>query len=532
MAGFRRPEIPRDQMVLWSQRLEDAIPADHPVRQVDALLKSEAFGSTFREWERDYVLLEGKPPYHPRDLSGLYIYGTLNRLRSSRQLESACWNRLDVIWLMSGQRPDHSTVAAFVKDHGKSLRKLFRDVLQVAVRAGLVKLEHVAIDGTKIEADAGKGSVHKGETITRELARVDAQVAALEQEWAENEARETSLFGGAVPWSPPAKSTMAERLSQLKRQQERLSEALASIARHQEEHAVGPSPKAIASVTDPSSRVMPDKEGKSKPNYNGQIATDTTASVIVAEDVNDRADDSGQMTPMLEQVEVNCGSSPQEASADSQYNTGPELEKLERSGVVGYLPDNGKPSECPREDTPSAQAVLAAQAGTVLTDAQWEALPKDGEGRITKAAFRYDAESDAYVCPMGQVLTFVRNSQDRKKWGLAIRAQYGSCSVCATCPRAGMCCRDPSKGRTISRDQYEGYRERMRDRLKTPEGRSRYRLRGPTVEPRFGYIKRGLGVRRFLHRGLEAVRTEWSLICTAVNVGILLRHWPEVARWV
>jgi hypothetical protein len=453
----------------------------------------------------------------------------LNRLRSSRQLESACWNRLDVIWLLSGQRPDHSTIAAFVKDHGPSLRKLFRDALRVSVRAGLVKLEHVAIDGTKIEADAGKGSVHRSEAIAQELARVDEQVAALEREWSENEARETSLFGDQAPWAPPAKGTQSERLSALKRQQERLAAALASIARHQSEHVSGQPPKPIASVTDPSSRVMPDKEGKSKPNYNGQIATDTTAGVIVAEAVNDRTDDGGQMTPMLEEVAANCGSLPQEVSADSQYNTGPELEKLEGSGVVGYLPDHGTVSECPRADTPSAQAVSAAQAGAVLTDAEWDALPKDGKGRITKAAFRYDAESDTYVCPMGQVLTFVRNSQDRKKWGLAIRAQYGNGSDCPTCPRAVMCCRDPSKGRTVSRDQYEGHRERLRDRMKTAVGRSRYRLRRQTVEPRFGHIKRNLGVRRFLHRGLQAVRTEWSLACTAVNVGILLRHWPKVA---
>ena len=82
----------------------------------------------------------------------------------------------------------------------------------------------------------------------------------------------------------------------------------------------------------------------------------------------------------------------------------------------------------------------------------------------------------------------------------------------------------------INRDQYEEHRERMRARMKSPHGRDRYRLRGQTVEPRFGYIKRGLGFRRFLRRGLEAVRTEWSLLCTAVNVGILLRHWPEVMK--
>jgi len=92
-----------------------------------------------------------------------------------------------------------------------------------------------------------------------------------------------------------------------------------------------------------------------------------------------------------------------------------------------------------------------------------------------------------------------------------------------------MCCAKPPQSRTINRDQYEEYRERLRARMKTERGRSRYRVRGPLIEPRFGHIKRGLGVRRFMRRGLEAVRTEWSMICTAVNMGILLRHWSEVS---
>ncbi len=165
MAGFRKPELPREQMVLWSHRLEEAIPVDHPVRQVAYLLESDAFRATFRQWAGEYDLLEGQPPYHPRDLTGLYIYGMLNRLRSSRQLEAACWNRLDVIWLMSGQHPDHSTIAAFVKQHGKYLQRVFRDTVRAAVQSGLVKLEHVSVDGTRIEADAGRGSVRSEGTL-------------------------------------------------------------------------------------------------------------------------------------------------------------------------------------------------------------------------------------------------------------------------------------------------------------------------------------------------------------------------------
>jgi transposase len=530
MAGFRKPEVPRNQLTLWSAKLDDALPADHPVRHVAYLLEGEPFATTFGEWTQDYVLLEGQPPYHPRDLTGLYLYGMLNRIRSSRQLESACWNRLDVIWLMSGQHPDHSTIAEFVDRHGRRLRRLFREVVQVGIRAGLVKLEHVSIDGTKIEADAGKQSVHSEKTLAELLGRVDERIAVLEQEWSENEARESRLFGEQVPWTPGREGTAAQRLARLKREQERLKEALSAIKRRRQEQVRGSAPKAIASVTDPASRVMPDKEGKSKPNYNAQVAVEVTAGMVVAHAVNDRAEDSGQMTPMLKQVGENCGALPEEASADSQYHTGPELASLEQMGVKGFLPAHGERSAASPAEGPAAQALAAAQGGAVLTDEQWEALPKDGEGRIDKAAFRYQAEADVYRCPMGQELRYLRSSRDAKQWGVAVRSQYGGCPACARCPRARQCCRDPAKGRTINRDQYEAYRERMAARMNSAEGRSRYRLRGQTVEPRIGLIKGGLGIRRFLRRGLERVGTEWSLICTTLNMGILLRHWPAVEK--
>jgi len=250
MSGFRKPEVPPEQLVLWSRRLDDAIPEDHPVRQVEWLLRSEAFAATFRDWEQQYVLVEGKPPYHPRDLAGLYLYGMMNRIRSSRQLEGACWNRLDVIWLMSGQQPDHSTIADFVKNHGTRLRKMFRDVLKVACRAELVKLEHVSIDGSKVEADAGKGSVHRQATIADELRKVDEQIAALEAEWEANESREATLWGKRPPWCPLPKGSPGKRQSALQRQRQLLEEALKEI--RQREQDAQSTVQPIASVTDPN----------------------------------------------------------------------------------------------------------------------------------------------------------------------------------------------------------------------------------------------------------------------------------------
>lgn len=177
--------------------------------------------------------------------------------------------------------------------------------------------------------------------------------------------------------------------------------------------------------------------------------------------------------------------------------------------------------------SPAVEAVEKAHRGAVLTDDEWSALPKDGN-LIRKAAFRYDGKADVYVCPAGERLTFFRSTKDLRNWGVAHCRQYGRCQTCATCAHASLCCRTPAKGRTIKRDQYEAHQERMRRRMKEEPSRARYALRKQTVEPRIGEIKHIRGVRRFLHRGLDAVRHEWTLVCMSVNIGILLRHWEEV----
>ncbi len=516
-------------MVLWERRLEDAVPDDHQVRHLEVLLGSAAFADTFREMEQRYVLNRGKPPYHPRSLAALYLYGMLHRLRSSRRLEDACHARLDVIWLMRGQTPDHSTIADFVGKHDKALRKLFRDTLRVLIGADLVKLSHVAIDGSKVEADAGKKSVRGEEKIRSWQAHLDEKIAVLEREWADNEKREADLFGQSNPWTNASGKDGGKALARLKRKREKLRRALARIERRQEAH-VGSKPlKRIASTTDPDSRSMKDKEGRSKPNFNTQVGVDDTCGAIVAADVNDEPDDSGQLTPMVEQVVANCGDKPRSVSADSQYNTGSDLSAMEARRIDCYVPDAGQNSEAGPPSEAAQEALALVGEGRVLTESQWEALPRNNQGLIDKSAFVYDRARDAFRCPAGRTLVFLRTSQDKKKWGTAERRQYGGCAACVGCAHAELCCRNPAKGRLISRDQYEAHRERLRLRMSTEAGREIYKRRKHTVEPRIGHIKHNLGVRRFLRRGLEKVTTEWMMVCTTVNLGILLRHWDAVA---
>jgi hypothetical protein len=254
--------------------------------------------------------------------------------------------------------------------------------------------------------------------------------------------------------------------------------------------------------------------------------------MVVATQVNDQPNDMGQLSPMLEEVRTQCGRLPQEVSADSGYTTGPELAAVEAMGVVSYLPDAGERSDGARPDPEETvtKAIEAARRGRTLTEEEQAALPVGKNEKLDRSWFTYDEESDTYRCPTGQELVFLRTSENRTKGGVVVRRQYGGCAACADCPLAPKCCSNPKKGRTINRDQYEEHRERLRARMKSESGRRRYSRRRETVEPRIGWAKRGLGVRRFMRRGLEAVTTEWSVVCTAMNVSILLRNWEAVQR--
>jgi hypothetical protein len=454
----------------------------------------------------------------------------LHQIRSSRRLEEACHSRLDVIWLMRGQTPDHSTIADFVGKHGKSLRKIFRDALRVLIEANLITLSHVSIDGSKVEADAGKNSVRSEEKIRSWQLHLDEKIATLEQEWVENERRESNLFGQGNPWTSASGKKAKQVLAQLKRKQAKLQQALARIERRQEAHVGSKPPKRIASTTDADSRSMKDKEGRSKPNYNTQVAVDETCGAIVAADVNDATDDSGQLTPMVEQVIDNCGDTPSAVSADSQYNTGPELAAMEEKRIDCYLPDSGRNSEAASSPEATREALSQVREGRSLSESQWSALPRNNNKLLDRSTFVYDASKDEYRCPAGQVLVFLRVSQDKKKWGTAHRRQYGGCAACAGCVHAKSCCKNPEKGRLISHDQYEDHRARLRHRMGTESGREIYKRRKCIVEPRIGHIKHNLGVRRFMRRGIEKVQTEWALVCAAVNVGILLSRWEATVK--
>lgn len=529
MSGFREPTIPRDQITLWQATLDDAVPADHPVRLLDALFASKQLRPVFADWEARYDLKRGKPPYHPRVLAALYVYGMLNRLRSSRQLELACHNRIDILWLVSGMRPDHSTIAQFVADHKSQIAALFRRVVGVGIKAGLIAMEHCAIDGTTIEADAGRGSVQTRDRIVRKCQEIDERIVALEAEFNANDRREELLVGADDSWLDDEPMHGDTRLLRARQKKTRLLRALEVIQVRQDapRHPEKEPPNPITSITDPESRVMKDKkDGRFRPNYNAQMAVDTKANMVIAADLSDAATDGGLSVPMLRRVEAECGRLPKEASFDSGYHGARQLEALEALPVDVYLANQ----EMGVLNKNARAAIQVVAEGKTLSFEQLDDLPTAQHDRFHRLAFVYDGDSDRFRCPAGHHLTQARKSNRSDQFGPTSRTWYRPIAgTCATCPLAPRCCGNATKGREVSRTEFDPLIEKMQKKLASEEGAKRYALRGRTVEPRFGECKAVLGVRRFLRRGLENVRAEWQAVLIAINVGVLLRRWKDVA---
>jgi transposase len=446
---FRRWEA--DQGELFPGSMRDAVPANHLVHFVRRVVLEDLDLS--KVYAR-YAKTKGQPPYDPRLMVALLLYAYCRGIYSSRRIEIACEERLDFRALVGSERPDHTTICQFRKDHWEALSELFVQVLQLCRDGGMAKLGHVSLDGTKVQANASK---HAAMSYER-MKEAEPELAKKVQEWKEqcdrtddSEDREhgEGRRGDEVPEHvkqavhklAKVKSARAMLEGQAKEKAEQLAAERAAKEEATGEKPRGRVPRALdgepddraqVNFTDPESRIMKTKDGYEQA-YNAQAAVDAADQVIVAADVGAQQNDGETLVATLEQIAANTGAKPEQVSADAGY--------------------------CSEEN-------LAALAERAI---------------------------DAYVATG--------------------RQKHGDAS-----PTGG---EEKKQGPLASA---------MREKLRAGGWGSPYRLRKQTVEPVFGQIKEARGFRRFLHRGLAAVRAEWRLVCTAHNLLKLAAH--EVAKRV
>jgi len=519
--------------VLFSPTLDAVILPDHPVRLFDEILRQ----LDWRAWESQYVQVYGQPPIHPRIVASAILYGLSVGIRSSRQLERACGVALDFLWLVEGHTIDHSTFCNFRVRFAKELKQTFAQIGRLAMRMGVVRLNQIALDGTCVRASNNAANRATAEHIEKCIQELEPRIEKMLEEAKQADQKDGDLFGeSGTP------NRLPRELADLKRRQDQLKKALerakreeaarkqkaarkaqeppevADVAKEEEEKEPKEDKKKFLAVplADVEAPTRPDKAGNHGPNHTPVASVDVGSGIIVSEDVLPNANESSAVIPAIEQVRENLGQAPQAVLADSGLNSGPVLQEVAEQQVEAYIPFGS------RKDTADNPARREALDRPVPAE-QWDKLPLDGSTkRLGRPAFVYDAQRDCYWCPMGQAMGFERIVHCSRRKGVVTCRRYRG-DACGQCPLKGQCLGKKSNSRFIDRDEYEPYREAMDARLRTEDGKKVYGQRAPWIEGTFGYIESTVGVRQFLLRGLEKVRTEWRWICTAVNVAKLVR---------
>ena len=425
-----------DEVWLLPPSVCDFVPAGHPAHLVRDLVSEELDLSTIMG---AYTEVKGYPPYHPGMMVALLLYAYSRGVYSSRRIARACEERLDFQAVTALNQPDFRTISEFRRRHLDALGGLFVQVLALCRKAGLAALGHVAVDGTKIKANASK---HKAMSYARMVA-AEAELAREVAEWlaraqaedaAEDAAHGTRRGDETPDWMRDKQARLARiRAANAELEAEARQKQAAKRPPAGEpdgtpgrgpgrkpQHPPGvPKPDAQRNFTDPESRIMLGRDGFIQ-GYNAQAAVDADAQIIVAHRLSDNGSDQDALLPLLDATAANTGQMPDEVSADAGFCSRANLEGLIERTVRGYV----------------------------------------ATGRASR-------------------------------------------------PGSG------SKGGALV--------QTMRARIKRGGYRSRYRLRKYTVEPVFGQIKQARGFRQFLLRGINKVKSEWAMICTAHNLAKLTR---------
>jgi transposase len=502
MSYWARSPMPRDQLVLFSTTLDDRIAPDHPVRVYAELLD----GVDWSVWEAQYHGRQGQPPIHPKVLAGVWLYALWRGIRSSRKVEYMVQHSVDFLWLASGHTPDHSTLSSFRTKFAGPLKQLHKDIVGVALEAGLAKLVDMGLDGTRVLAGNSRYATWTAASIARAIAELSAEFARLLEESRLSDTHDDG-YGSDPGALPPELAGLDVRRRKLAEVQERLAEA--DAVRKKE----GVKSPAQIPKHDPDAKVLPNKTGGYAPNYTPMVAVEGHGGFILDADVI-VGNEQDALLSTVDRIAEDFGT-PENVLADGAYPTGTNIEGMQQRGVAFFshvpTPAGENPAVRPDPTQP-------------VPEEQWDRLPVNPQTKkLDKASFRYDAAADTYYCPMGQPLTFERTNPDyaggeKREWDIY------RCAACAGCPLAGRCVSNQSKGgRTVRRDQHTEVRENFSAAMQTEAAREKYDERMRIAETPFGLIKGVLGLRQFLLRGLENVKTEFRWACTAVNLNKLVR---------
>ena len=453
----------RYQITLFPESIDQYISDGNPVRVIDEYVEGldlEVLGFT-----RTVCNSAGRPPYHPKDLLKLYLYGYLNRIRTSRRLETEASRNIEVIWLMNKLKPDFKTIADFRKDNKKALKNVFREFNRLADGWGLFGKELVAIDGTKFRADNSKKNNFTEKKIDRHLKYINEKIELYMKELDEGDRAEACEIA-------PSTEEVKKRIQKLHNRKGKYTEMVNQLAQEESREL---------STTDPDARQMYNRNGGVEIGYNVQTTVDAEHSLIMDFKVTQNPNDLGELDNMALRAKKLFGGKDFEALADKGYYKADDLKKCVKHGIQPYVSKQSFSNGTGNED-------------------------------YYPNKFIYDKDKKTYTCPQGIELTYYR---ERKAKGKVIGYGYRNYKACEKCQFKDLCTKS-KKGRDIFRhvdqDFLDTIDQQFEQNIKT------YKLRQMIVEHPFGTIKRNWGAYYFLTRGKASVTTEISLSYLMYNM--------------
>lgn len=469
--------IDRAQVSWRMMDVERLIPDDHPARAIWEFVGTLDL-SGYMEQFRAVEGRAGRPALHPRLLISLWIYAYSQGIGSARAIEHLCTNEPAFQWLTGTDVVNAHSLSDFRVAHGETLKGLFQQVLGLLRAEGLITLERVMQDGTKIRASAASDTFRTGEGIEKALQEVREQIEAVDQLSEEESSK---------------RATKARERARRQRQ-ERLESALDTYKKLQEHDA-------RVSLTDPEARIMKQPNGGFAPSYNVQLNTDAANAMIVAVDVTQAGNDFEQLMPGIERVKENLGEPPQQVVADGGYVSRENIVQTQSEGVQFIGPQCG--------DSSKGQGSYKTRGVSVEFHA---------------SKFVYDEATNSFRCPRGEILKCERKDICNSQVLYRYRTTVATCQSCAD---KGQCCPGNRKtGRSIQRSEALPEVVEFNRKMQTEEARMIYKQRAQVAETPNLWIKAKFGLRQFSVRGLRKANLEAIWVSLTYNV----RQWIRL-RW-
>jgi transposase len=452
----------RTQSILFPQSLDQIIGNDNEVRIIDLFVESIALA--------DFKFIiktsnEGRPAYHPKDLLKLFVYGYLNHIRSSRQLEKECKRNIELLWLMKQLAPDHNTIANFRRDNEKAIRKVFRHTVSIAKQFDLIGGTLVAGDSTKLRAQNSKKNNFNEAKIERHLAYIDARLDEYNKALAEADEDNKQIINAEIQKQTGRRDVY-----------EKLGDQLEKTGEYQ------------ISTTDPDSRQMIVRNNVTEVAYNVQTTVDAKHNLPIDYKVTNN-NDTRAMSGMLRRTKTILGTNNFTALYDKGYHTGVEIKKAIELDVEILVAIPGVASFAPDEN-------------------------------YNFAHFKYDEKTDTYTCPKQQLLTtngvWYQKKTDRNTY----LVKHYKTNACTSCPAQALCTKT-KRGRLIERSEFTPYIEINRQNIEANP--TLYKRRQAIVEHPYGTIKRQWGFYYVItKKGIKRAAADVGFMFTAYNLRRLI----------